>query len=231
MSIEKFFALYFPLKTKSICTIKTAKRVCLAAACVFIVYLMQLFFIRKAVKDQKGLLMCTWINVPPGYSRIYYYINTVLYSFGPFTLMIISNCAIIYKLLMTKWLAKRRGTESTNQALSKAAMKGTAMLITVSVTFIILTGPTAVSFVIKGEAHPIERIVMNLLQYLNHSINEVMYCIVGTRFRNELFNALCCRRNISKRELDVSFSSSAHNFKSTIETTVMTTLSKTGSHV
>ena len=231
MSIEKFFALYFPLKTKSICTIRTAKRVCLVAACIFVIYLMQLFFIRKAGKDKDGLPFCTWINVSPGYSRIYYYINTALYSFGPFSLMIISNCLIIYKLLMAKLLTKQTGTESTSQALSKAAMKGTAMLITVSITFIILTGPTAVSLVVKGEAHPIERVIMNLLQYLNHSINGVLYCIVGTRFRNELFNALCCRRNILKRESGVSFTNSSHNFKSTNETMVMTSLGDTCSHM
>ena len=112
--------------------------------------------------------------------------------------MIISNCAIIYKLLLAKWLAKWGGTESTNQALSKAAMKGTAMLIRVSITFIILTGLTAVSLVVDPlNAHPIERVIMNLLQHLNHSINGVLYCTVGTRFRNELFKTLCCPKNNS----------------------------------
>ena len=73
---------------------------------------------------------------------------------------------------------------------------------------------------------------MNLLQYLNRSINGVLYCIVGTRFRNELFNALCCRRNISgRKESDVSFASSSRSFKSTNETIVMTNLDDHGSHM
>ena len=147
--------------------------------------------------------------------------------------MIIKNCAIIYKLLMAKWLAKQRGTESTNQALSKAAVTGTSMLITVSITFMILTGPTAVlSVIAPWNQHPIERVVMNLLQYLNHSINGDLYCIAGTRFRKELLQSLCCRRNISgKRESNVYSSSSSGNFKSTNEATIMTNLGDTGSHM
>ena len=109
---------------------------------------------------------------------------------------------------MAKWHVKQRGTESTNQALSKAAMKGTAMLITVSITFIILTGPTAVSFMINPiNKHPTEEVVMNLLQYLNHTINGVLYCIVGTRFRNELFNTLCCRKTTQASRNEIIFQS------------------------
>ena len=147
--------------------------------------------------------------------------------------MIITNCAIIYKLLMAKFLTKRRGTESTCQALSKNATKGTAMLITVSITFIILTGPTGVSFIIDPlNAHPIQRVVINLMQYLNHAINGVLYCIVGTRFRNELFKAISCRRNICRRrESGSSISTSSQNFKSTIETIDMTNLGDHGSHM
>ena len=149
------------------------------AACVFVVYGLQLFFIEKAGKNKNGSLICFWINIPPGYDIVHEYIDTAFYSFGPFTLMTISNCAIIYKLLMAKWQAKRGGTESTSQALSKNATRGTAMLITVSITFIILTGRTAASLVVKGRAHPIERIVINLMQYLNHSIKKFRIVLLG----------------------------------------------------
>ena len=61
-------------------------------------------------------------------------------SIIPFVLMVIASCLIIYKFMMAKWQARHGGTESTSQALSRNAMKGTAMLITVSVIFILLTG-------------------------------------------------------------------------------------------
>ena len=183
------------------------------AACVFVIYELQLFFIEKAGKNKNGSLICFWINIPPGYDIVHEYIDTAIYSFGPFTLMIIINCTIIYKLLMAKWRVKQTGTESTSQALSKNATRGTAMLIIVSVKFIILTGPTVVSLVVKCRAYPIERIVMNLMQYLNHTINGVLYCIVGTRFRNELLQVVCCRGNISGRMESGASVSSSRNFK------------------
>ena len=46
------------------------------------------------------------------------------------------------------------GTESTNQALSKSANKGTTMLVTVSMAFLILTGPVAVTFAVTLETRP-----------------------------------------------------------------------------
>ena len=197
MCIEKFFALYFPLKTKSICTIKTAKWVCLITASIFAIYNVQRFITYDKYTTRTGITKCKWVRVPPDYIPIYYRIESVLYSFGPFTIMIISNVAIIYKFMMAKW-RNRQGsnTESTSQALSKAATKGTAMLITVSVTFVILTGPTAVSAAIEGSPHPIESVVMNIMQYLNHSINGILYCLVGGKFRKELLKTI----NVCKKQ-------------------------------
>ena len=82
-------------------------------------------------------------------------------------------------------------TESTNQALVKSATRGTAMVVTVSVTFLILTSPTAVCHALRkwyylGASLPLYRAFMNLTQYLNHSINGVLYIIVGSTFRKEL---------------------------------------------
>ena len=59
MSVEKFFALYFPLKTKTVCTVKTAKRVTIVAAVIFIAFDSQFFFVMRANKYR-----CEYIRVP-----------------------------------------------------------------------------------------------------------------------------------------------------------------------
>ena len=101
--------------------------------------------------------------------------------------MIIANCMIIFKFMMAKWQNRRGGTESVSQALSKSAVKGTAMLVTVSTAFIILTGPVAIGFNAYGSSiHPMLYGPAVLLQYLNHSINAVLYCVTGSKFRHEL---------------------------------------------
>ena len=101
---------------------------------------------------------------------------------------------------------KSNSTESTNQALAKAATRGTAMVVTVSVMFLILTAPTAVYAVLYGwyslaELFPWYRTFMNLTQYHNHSINGILYCVVGSRFRTEIQKIICRREKSRNSEI------------------------------
>ena len=135
-------------------------------------------------------------------------VDSVLYSFGPFALMFITNFSIVFKFMRAK--CKQNSTESTNQALSKSATRGTAMVITVSVTFIILTAPTAVDMVLwlgnRLSNSLVYDLVKTFVHYLNHSINGILYCIVGSRFRNELLKLICGK----KRPDDISVSHSVN---------------------
>ena len=135
--------------------------------------------------------------------------DSVLYSFGPFVSMFVANFAIVFKFLKAK--CKSNCTESTNQALVKAATRGTMMVVTVSVTFLILTAPTAVDQAVLHVIHlasdPMYQLFMNVTQYLNHSINGLLYCLVGSRFRNEFLKILCRK----KRTVESSASYSVGN--------------------
>ena len=194
MSLEKLFALYFPLRAKSICTVSTAKKLTLASAVMFFLWDGQLFFIVALKRTENGDKYCKTVNAPDSYVDIFYQIHSILYSFAPFTIMVIANCMIIFKFMMAKWQNRRGGTESVSQALSKSAVKGTVMLVTVSTAFIILTGPMAICLVVYGD-NRIPFLVHGsvvLLQFLNHSINSVLYCITGSRFRHELIKIFGC---------------------------------------
>ena len=197
MSIEKCIVVYFPLKTKNICTVKTAKWACLIAAIVFAAFNSQWFFIIEARSTY-----CHYIKISDGYILIYNQIDSVIYSFGPFAIMGLTNAAIIYKFIEAK-MAMKRGTESTNQALSKTAMRGTAILITVSLTFIILTGPVSIYYALfEATTDPAIYVAFHLPKTLNHGINGLMYCIVGSKFRKELVDFICCgRKKISGRNV------------------------------
>ena len=122
--------------------------------------------------------------------------DSTLYSFLPFILMFMTNFAIVIKFMTAK--CKSNSTESTDQALAKSATRGTAMVVTVSVTFLILTTPTAINMTQSIETqlanNPLYRAFMNLTQYLNHSINGVLYVIVGTKFRSELLKLISRRK-------------------------------------
>ena len=121
----------------------------------------------------------------------------------------VANIAIIYKFIRAKLSSKRGGTESTNQAMNNAAMRGTAILITVSVTFLVLTGPANIAFAVTLS---LSRIVIGVLYFavaLNHSINGFLYCIVGTKFRKELIAKLCWFRRRSTDNSAFSVTSKA----------------------
>ena len=203
MSVEKFFALYFPLKTKTVCTVKTAKKVTIVAAVTLAAYESQFFFIMRKHEDN----YCEYIQVPESYIMIVNRIDSVLYSFAPFVIMGLLNIAIIYKFVKAKLETARAGTtESTNQALSKSAMRGTAILITVSTTFILLTGPTSITYFITHYPHQLVLAVDYVLMCMNHSINAVLYCIVGTRFRQEVFKTFGCGKvhyNSQSNDIDM----------------------------
>ena len=79
-------------------------------------------------------------------------------------------------------------------------MKGTAILITVSITFILFTSPATIVFSITNHPNHIVKAVTYVLMCMNHSINAVLYCIVGSRFRQEILRMLGCEKeNISEK--------------------------------
>ena len=127
-------------------------------------------------------------------------VDSVLYSFGPFTIMFITNFTIAFKFMRAKCRNNQsNSTESTNQALVKSATRGTKLVVAVSVTFLLLTSPTAgniqqISGTVLLPNNPLYRALMNITQYLNHSINGILYILVGSRFRKELLKIFSSKK-------------------------------------
>ena len=164
MSLEKCFAVYFPLKAKTVCIVKTAKRTSGIVGVMLAGYDSIYIFITESFNcDEDGLGLCVY-NVDFKVISILDSLDSVLYSFGPFLLMFVTNFAIVFKFMIAK--CKSNSTESTIQALSKAATRGTAMVVTVSVTFLILTAPTALHmalmFVIQESDKPMYVVLLNV---------------------------------------------------------------------
>ena len=190
MSIEKCFAVYFPLKSKTLCTVRTAKWATGTVGVVLAGYDCVYFVAFDTFIKPSGNKFCAMIEkyIVPLWS-----IDSVLYSFGPLTLMLITNFAIVFKFMKAKFKSNK-STKTTNQALAKSSTRGTAMVVTVSVTFLLLNSLEGLKNAIPRlviEEIPWYRVVMNFTSYLNHSINGVLYCIVGTRFRTELLKIVC----------------------------------------
>ena len=193
MSLEKCFAVYFPLKSKSVCTVKTSKWATGIVGIILAGYDSMYFvafdtFIKPS--ENKDCVL------NEKYMIVLWSVDSVLYSFGPLALMFKTNIAIVFKFMTAKCKITNE-TESTDQAPAKSATRGTAMVVIVSVTFLLLNTPEGLRNAVPSlalEEIPWYRVFMNFTSYLNHSINGVLYCIVGTRFRTEL-SKIFCRQN------------------------------------
>ena len=100
MALEKFFALYFPFKSKTVCTVKTAKWVTGVAALIFTSYDSQYLILYKSVK-MNGLFNC--FSKDNNHLAILDKIDSIIYSFGTFTVKFLVNCAIIAKFMQAKY--------------------------------------------------------------------------------------------------------------------------------
>ena len=204
MSLEKCFAVYFPLKSITVCTARTAKWATGIVGVILSGYDLMCFFFRKSQIDKpSGYKTCVTDSIFINIYSVYFRVDAVLYSFAPFTLMTITNLAIVFKFMKVKCrILSINSMESTSQALVKSATRGTAMVVTVSVTFFLLTTPISVYSASSAWTplfkHPLFRTFMNIAQYLNHSINGIVYCIVGSRFTREMSILICRKVNLGK---------------------------------
>ena len=183
MSVEKCFAVYFPLKSKTICTVRTAKWATDIVGIILMSFNIYHFFSNESHFSKFCGNICI-SNFDLNLVKSLDAVDSALYSFGPFLIIFITNFAVVLKMIRAK--CQNNSTDSTNQALAKAATRGTAMVVIVSVTFLLFTVLTAVETatfqVIRLGDYPIYFVLRIVTQYLNHSINCVLYCILGTRF-------------------------------------------------
>ena len=214
-----------------------AKRVTFIVTLLLIAINLQSFFIFEPQVNSQGKKSCKMVRVSKNYQMVYNQIEHTLYSFGPFSVMVLANGAIVYKFMRAKFETSRDqqqnggGTESTNQALSKSANRGTTMLVTISLAFIILTGPVAITLAITNAMGPILQAAIVLIRYVNHSINAVLYCASGSRFRAELMRTfpfrLCSKRGGGSVSAPYRLSRSGTMSTSVISST--TTVAESGS--
>ena len=129
----------------------------------------------------------------------------------PFVLLVTSNILIICKVLVHSFRRKRM----SNEVKSNDSQSMTAMLIGISVLFLITQVPAVVISIIKRnlstETHSKEYVyiflvidtIFRLFKWTNHAVNFFCYYVSGKRFREELV-AMVTGRFRRKRQFDES---------------------------
>ncbi|XP_074660611.1 putative G-protein coupled receptor 139 isoform X2 [Tubulanus polymorphus] len=199
LTIDRFISVVFPLKARYFCTKKKAS-VAIAIICALAtIKNVHIFFTRGPVLDNAH--RCQFLE-PFEYFEAFVrpWIAFTLYAFLPISIIFACNIAIVYTLI------KIRKKKLVNQASKKTDRNKrvnsmTGMFLAISLTFLCLITPS-ISVVISipywgTGMHDRARLYLTLavteiLVYSNHSVNFVLYCITGRRFREEFLKLCSC---------------------------------------
>ena len=196
MSVEKCFALYYPIKTKLIFTVKKATVVSLVNLCIWITYNLQWIFTMERVDGRRGPT-CVIVDASELFKQNYRVINIIISVFVPVSLMAVCNSAIVL-LLYFKRSKSLSAVGSMSADTSNVAKQATIMLLLVTCVFILLKLPISTYLYIVGNAIRKEPVVIAAvanLAYLNSAINTILYMFSGSKYREEALGILQCRKN------------------------------------
>ncbi|XP_074650492.1 uncharacterized protein LOC141905514 [Tubulanus polymorphus] len=120
---------------------------------------------------------------------VYTHVDLIKYSILPFTILVVTNIAIVVKLRI--YARNRSGLLTTRTSASSGAnVDITVMLVCVCTFFIVTSSPVVVYGLLRGNKLIVpNQTVFNfclLLVYANSAINFFLYNMTGMKFRSEM---------------------------------------------
>ena len=223
IAVERALALSRPLNFDSICS----RRNCLSFSItifiiVCIMYFPLLISTKRGIFELSGEAICFLEAALPNYANGFFYgAEFVLSCILPIIIMLICDVIIIRALRRSKLIRSEcQAGNSTDHIIP--------MLLIASIIFIILRLPHSIyiflEVLFRAQPYSCTYKVAYFLGFIghvcdctNHSINMLLYCITGRKFRNaikELFICESCReKTFSKnRSTDLSTSKSSRTW-------------------
>ena len=201
VTIERVISVFFPLKSREIITRRRAG-ILLAVTVVSLIGLNAHFmWTRVLYTHTSEVTYCIPAEEHTEFSnKTWAWIDSFVASYIPFAIMLISNLAIIYKVLRAT--LHRRSTMNVGKDVSSKMGSMTAMLLLLNFIFLLTTSPIVIFIKYRkdflGDRSPqsfaranLAWIIVNLIQYCNNALNFFLYCISGARFRRELTSTVC----------------------------------------
>ena len=193
-TVFRVIAVYLPHKANVYCTRRRAFIAVFATfATSIIVNLDPIIYVQYVIKNNRR--KCWFTGSRYVYYTVYsQWVMLTIMSVIPFIVLIISNILIIYKVIFYSFRRKRM----SNEIKSNDSQFMTAMLIGISVLFLVTQVPAVVVSIIKrnvsNETHSKEYLyvflvidtIFRLFKWTNHTVNFFCYCVSGKRFREEL---------------------------------------------
>lgn len=224
MTIDRFIALRWPLKSIIYATVSRAKKTSILIALILLPVNVHFLWTVDLSEDDncqpkddiyRHFIENEWV-----------WIDATLYSFVPFFLLLVFNVLIIFdnrKALARQRILKgmaMRNDASKNKHIAMGNQRLTKMLLAVSATFLVMSAPKVILLIIRPHVfifadenginwiafanYTLTAALLNILTYGSHAINFFLYCITGQKFRRELKTCMCCKRKRWKRPKKIS---------------------------
>ncbi|KAL8585035.1 hypothetical protein ACOMHN_043671 [Nucella lapillus] len=210
MTLERFIAVWFPLKVNRIYS-KRKATIVLVTIIVLTFAFNSIFF--AAMQEDAEMLLCTYTDALFSFMLNYWYwADALAYAIIPCVIILVSNTLIIVNVQMST----RRQRRLTNNFDPKSRrvrdqQQITTMLIVISIVFLLLMLPNSVFYLVSEtwkestapdsyarlEFHFTKQLV-HMLSDFNHAVNFYLYFLSMATFRHRFLDTLLCRKPARK---------------------------------
>ena len=220
MTVDRFIGVCFPFQAKSLCTVSRAKKILLCTPVLTASYTVPYLLYSKQVGPS-----CVALAVSNTFTKIYSWVTICLNSFIPFLAIITMNSAIIKTILFRhknftiKESLPQTGNITEDEAKSKPRKEKiktresqlVLQLLLISFTFLALTLPLYCRFIFylyvdsntsleSAATFQLVYHITNKLFYTNSSVNFILYCIAGSKFRKDVCKLFSCCKQQTKKD-------------------------------
>ena len=212
---QRLIAVCFPLKCRRINTLKGASIGAFVILCITIAVPSHFFVtygqVEYVTKNVTIIRACAKLDRDFMYA-IWPMLDLAMYSTTPAILLLLFNIVIIAKIRGRGQLLDRSIQDAPlRDRMRKSTHSLTMLVIMLSLSFCLLTGPIHVYFIgrkywnIDNNKHAKMKLrlfytVASTLQALNHACNFIFYCLSGPLFRRELVALFCGKPSTKTHE-------------------------------
>ena len=141
MSIERFCAIYFPIRTKSNTSNKKVAGTLVVTGILLAVINLHFFWTYKLKSGRSGMY-CGSVSKYSIFLKEYWpWINLATYSLIPFTVLICSSTAVIMKIVHSNYVRRHEMNQKEGGVKLTTI---TLTLLCVSFMFVLTTGPVVI---------------------------------------------------------------------------------------
>ncbi|XP_067650364.1 probable G-protein coupled receptor 139 [Haliotis asinina] len=209
LSVERFAAVWYPLKLGQNWTFKKSLTVVGGITVPLIGMFLHLFWTTEYVPVETPNTAYCGVHVDyVGFiTECWYWINIVIYAIIPYTLLLLFNSLIVAGIIMSRKESRylnRSNAKDIGHFTSNRQRQITVMLVTSAFVMVILITPRCVFLVLSTSLTASMTTRRGAIVYLldtlayvmcdsTHAVNFYLYSFSARRFRKHLWDVLFCR--------------------------------------